>query len=386
MNNFELHNPTRIYFGRDQILKLKSLIPKNANILFIYGQNSIKTHGIYSKIVDQLKPFKVMEFPNVEPNPSVEHLSKAINICKENDINFLICAGGGSVIDATKFISIATHSTQSNDPWYMITKKLPISKAIPFGTILTLPATGSEMNCASVISKKSTKEKIGFIRSEMYPQFSILDPSYTFSLSSEQTANGIIDSFVHVLEQYLTYPVNSPIQDRFAEGILLTLIEEGPKALEFPTEYDIRANIMWSSTVALNGWISPGVPQDWTTHMVGHQLTALFNIPHAQTLAILLPSVMEYQKTKKRDKIIQFAQRVWSLKNNDENLLVDMCISKTRHFFESLGIKTRLSKYGIQRNQLPLVLDALKKQGLVYLGEHQDIRLEDSQKILEISL
>ncbi|MCB9025870.1 MAG: iron-containing alcohol dehydrogenase [Bdellovibrionaceae bacterium] len=385
MKNFTYFNPTKIFFGRGQIENIKKEIPPSSNVLFVYGGGSIKKNGLYDQVVSELKGFNFYEFSGIEPNPTYEYTMKAVELIRIKNIDFLLAVGGGSVIDATKFMSVAA-GYKGEDPWDIIIKKLPVEKTIPLGTILTLPATGSEMNSASVITRSSTNDKLGFVRAQMYPQFSILDPTFTMSLPSKYIANGVADAFTHVMEQYLTYPVNSPIQDRFAEGILLTLIEEGPKALSNSQDYDVRANIMWSTTTALNGWIGLGVPQDWSTHMIGHELTALFDLDHAESLAVILPSVMNWNRKLKSEKLIQFGRRVWGIKENSNDLVIDTAIQKTQEFFSSLGLKTRLKEYGITNEDLAQVVEKLKEHGMIALGEHRNIDLEASQKILQYAL
>ncbi|MDP5035130.1 MAG: iron-containing alcohol dehydrogenase, partial [Alishewanella sp.] len=249
-----------------------------------------------------------------------------------------------------------------------------------------LPATGSESNGNSVVTRYETKQKLAFSSPRVYPQFAILDPTVTYSLPPKQVANGVVDAFVHVMEQYLTYPVNAPVQDRFAEGLLLTLIAEGPKALSDPQNYAVRANVMWAATMALNGLIGQGVPQDWATHMIGHEITALFGLDHAQTLAIVLPALMQQQRSQKREKLLQYATRVWQLQHQDEERLIDEAISHTRYFFERMGIPTRLADYGIQAEAIEQLVSKLVQHNMLALGEHQDITPEVSRRILQLAL
>ena len=268
MLNFEYWNPVKMIFGKGQIAKLSAEIPKNRRILMIYGGGSIKKNEVYDQVKTALKDYTVLEFGGIEPNPHYETLMKAVEMVKAEKIDFLLAVGGGSVLDGTKFIAMG--ACCEGDPWDIWTRKTSMNQAISLASVLTLPATGSEMNCGSVVTKFETREKLGFGHPLLFPQFSILDPETTYSLPPQQTANGIIDAFVHVVEQYITPEVNSPLQDRIAEGILLTLIEEGPKALQDPTNYDVRANIMWCATMALNGVFNVGMPEDWEMHFICH--------------------------------------------------------------------------------------------------------------------
>lgn len=380
MLNFEFYNPVRIVFGRNQIAELSNLIPKGKRVLAAYGGGSIKRNKVYNQVMAALKDYKVFEFGGIEPNPQYKTLMKAVQFVKKNNLDFIVAVGGGSVIDGVKFISAASCFT--GEPWDIIVKKAKISRAIPFGTILTLPATGSEMNDGSVVSRAETGDKLAFISPLVFPKFSILDPTSTFSLPPKQTANGIIDAFVHVMEQYLTYPVNAPLQDRMAEGILATLIEEGPKALQNPNDYDARANIMWCSTMALNRLIGMGVPSDWASHRIGHPLTTLHGLDHGQTLAVIFSGVMEVRREQKREKLLQYGERVLKITSGTEERRIQKTIDKTREFFESLGAKTHLSDYGIGEATIFKVLAKLEEHSMTALGERQDIDLPEIEKIL----
>ena len=251
------------------------------------------------------------------------------------------------------------------------------------GSVLTLPATGSESNKGAVISRKTTGDKRAFMSTHVQPVFAILDPVYTYTLPPRQVANGVVDAFVHTVEQYVTYPVDGKIQDRFAEGILLTLVEDGPKALKEPENYDVRANIMWAATQALNGLIGAGVPQDWATHMLGHELTAMHGLDHAQTLAIVLPALWNEKREAKRAKLLQYAARVWNITEGSEEERIDAAIAATRDFFERMGVPTRLSAYGLDGSSIPALLAKLEEHGMTQLGENQDIPLDVSRRIYE---
>lgn len=384
MFDFTYYNPVCIHFGKDALKHLASEIPTNKRILLTYGGGSIKRSGLYDNIKQILKDYTIFEFGGIEPNPKYETLMEAVKLIRENHIDYILAVGGGSVIDGTKFIAAAYHF--AGDPWDILEKQATISEALPFGCVLTIPAAGSEYNCAAVISKASTQDKLHFITPLVFPQFAILDPKITFTLPEKQTANGIVDIFVHVTEQYLTFNVNAALQDRFAEGILLTLIEEAPKVLADGQNYDTRANIMWCSSIALNGLIGAGVPQDWATHMLGHELTAKFNLDHGQTLAIILPSLLQVKRSQKKDKLLQYAERVWNIKTGTVEEKIDLAINKTRAFFESLGTQTRLSSYGITASDIPGIIQQLQKHNMTALGEREDIDLKTSETILQASL
>jgi NADP-dependent alcohol dehydrogenase len=385
VNNFDFYNPTQILFGKGQIASLATQVPAGARVLVVYGGGSIKQNGVFDEVMTALAGHQVSEFSGIEPNPSYETLMRAIEQVKAEQIDFLVAVGGGSVIDGTKFI--AAGALLDDDPWTILQKHgANVTKAMPFGAILTLPATGSEMNSASVVTRKSTQEKFAFMNRNVYPKFAILDPSKTYSLPVRQVGNGVVDAFAHVMEQYMTYPVNAKVQDRFAEGLLLTLIEEGPQALANPEDYDVRANVMWCATLALNGLIGAGVPQDWATHMIGHELTALYNLDHAQTLAVVMPSMLRARKATKHAKLLQFAERVWGLKGGDEDTRIEAAITKMEEFFNQMGVKTRLSEYQLGAKDIEPVLAALEKHRMTKMGEHRDVTLDVSRKVLEMSL
>lgn len=385
MLNFDFYNPTQILFGQGQIASLAKLVPEGARVLLVYGGGSIKQNGVYDEVRAALAGHHVSEFSGVEPNPSYETLMRAIEQVKQEKIDFLLAVGGGSVIDGTKFI--AAGALHADDPWTILEKfGSNVVDAMPFGAILTLPATGSEMNAASVVTRKSTQQKFSFMSRKVFPKFAILDPSKTYTLPTRQVGNGVVDAFAHVMEQYLTYPVGAKVQDRFAEGILLTLVEEGPKALANPEDYQVRANVMWCATLALNGLIGAGVPQDWATHMIGHELTALYNLDHAQTLAIVLPSMLRARREAKRAKLLQFAERVWDIRDGSDDERIDAAIARMQAFFEQMGVKTRLSDYGLNGDAIEAVLAVLEKHRRTKLGEHRDVTLEVSRQVLEASL
>jgi NADP-dependent alcohol dehydrogenase len=381
MQNFRFHNPTLLDFGKGTIANLSTLAPKDARILMTYGGGSIRQNGVYDQVKAALKDHEVIEFGGIEPNPHYETCMKAVALACQEDITFLLSVGGGSTLDGTKFIAAAIPFL-GDDPWDILAKGAPVTKAVPLGCVLTLPATGSESNGFSVVSRMEPLEKRAFFSEHVYPQFSILDPETSYTLPPRQTANGVVDAFAHVLEQYLTYEVNAPLQDRQAEAVLLTLIEEGPKALENPTDYDARANVMWSATQALAGAIACGVPQDWATHMMGHELTALYGLDHAQTLAVVFPATMQYCRGAKKSKLLKYADRVWGLRDGSEDARIDAAIAKTEEFFRSLGVKTRLAEYGVTEG-IGRVGQRIAARG-EKIGEHAKLGREDIDGILAL--
>jgi NADP-dependent alcohol dehydrogenase len=361
MLNFNFYNPTRIFFGKDRLEVIDKNVPANARVLITFGGGSAKKSGLIEKVKTFLGKRKIYEFGGIEPNPRYETLVKTIEIVRSENIDFILAVGGGSVIDGTKFISLASfYKGDSRDLLKYGFRPIPfdvVRKVVPFGTVLTLPATGSEMNSGAVISYEHGKFPV--MCELIFPEFSILDPTITFTLPRIQVANGVIDAFVQ------------------------TLIEIGATTVAEPENYDARANLVWSATMALNGIIGAGVPQDWATHMIGHELTALFGIDHGQTLAIVYPALLEVRRTQKRAKLLQYAERVWHIGKGGEDEKIDLAIKKTREFFESLGIKTRLSEYGVTADKIPVVIEQLKAHGMTALSETQDLTLDISQKILE---
>ena len=374
MQNFSYCNPTRIVFGKGSIAKLPALIPSSARLLLTYGGGSIKRNGVYDQIKAALKDHTVFEFGGIEPNPQFATCMKAVDLVHSERIDFLLAAGGGSVLDGTKFIAAAARFG-GTDPWDILTGAA-VADAVPMGTVLTLPATGSESNGTAVISNNKLNEKLFFGSELTYPKFSILDPEATFTLPPGQTANGIVDAFVHVMEQYMTFDVNAPLQVRQAEAILSTLIEEGPKVLENPNDYGARANIMWCACQALNGLIACGVPQDWASHMIGHELTALYGIDHAQSLAVVLPGVLKNRIASKGPRLLQCGKRVFGIRTSNP----ERVIRKIESFFLSLGAKTRLKDYGIPSKAGKIVAQRLAARKMI-LGEKQDI---DADAVISI--
>jgi len=382
MLNFDYYNPTRIVFGKDSIAHIDELVPADARVLVLYGGGSAERNGTLAEVEAALGARTVQRFGGIEPNPSYETLMAAVEQVRRDKLDFLLAVGGGSVIDGTKFVAAAVN--YPNEPWEILeTRAKHLTQALPVGCVLTLPATGSEMNCFSVVTRKSLQAKLGFGSPLVFPRFSVLDPVKTFTLPPRQIANGAVDAFVHVMEQYMTYPVNAPVQDRYAESLLQTLVEVGPQALATPEDYDVRANLMWAATQALNGLIGAGVPQDWATHMIGHEITALYGLDHAQTLAVVLPSLLHLRREAKRAKLLQFAARVWDIHAGSEDERIDAAIARTRAFFESLGVNTRLSAYGISADAVDRIVAQLEAHGMTALGEHRDIDLAASRRILE---
>ncbi len=385
MLNFDFYNPTHISFGKGCIAKLDGFVPAEAQVMVLYGGQSAQRTGTLDEVQAALGERKVYLFGGVEANPTYEKLMEAVQIAREQNIDFLLAVGGGSVIDGAKFVAAAV--PYPDEPWnILLNGGRDIKQALPIGTVLTLAATGSEMNNGSVITRKSLQAKLPFHNNLVFPKFSMLDPSKSFTLPERQVANGVVDAFVHVMEQYLTYPVNAPVQDRFSEGLLQTLIEQGPLALSQPDDYEVRANLMWVATLALNGLIGSGVPQDWSTHLIGHEFTALYGLDHAQTLAIILPSMLQERRVAKREKLLQYAERVWNLRDGDAEQRIDAAIERTREFFETLGVKTRLNDYGLAQDAVEAALQQLEQHGMLQLGEHKDIDLAISRRVLEASL
>ncbi|MFV0418564.1 MAG: iron-containing alcohol dehydrogenase [Dysgonomonas sp.] len=378
MENFTYVNPVKIIFGKDTIKNISAEIPQGSKILITYGGGSIKKNGVYDQVLEALKGFEYHEFSGIEPNPHYETCMKAVALIKEKGIDYVLAVGGGSVIDATKFIVAAVYFTEG-DPWKILSEGSEIKKALPFGTILTLPATGSEMNSGAVITHAQTEEKRAFDSPCTYPQFSVLDPTVTFTLPLRQIGNGVVDTFVHVIEQYLTYyEGDSLLQDSMAEAILKTLVIEGPKVFKEPDNYDVRANLMWASTWGLNGWIGRGVPQDWATHMIGHEITAFYGLDHGQTLAIVLPGIMTVLKEQKSKKIIRLGREVFGIEGDNAT---DRTIKAVENFFESVGVKTRLSDYKLGKEVAEKVADRMTKRGWK-LGECHNITAETVKEIL----
>ena len=386
MNNFDLYNPVNYVFGKGQIAKLSELTPKNTKILIAYGGGSIFKNGVYDQVKAALDGYEILEFGGIEPNPKYETLMKAVEIIRTVKIEFILAVGGGSVIDGVKFISAAVN--YEGDAADILRKKILFkegSNVIPFGTVLTLPATGSEMNSGAVVTINATQEKLTLGGSALFPKFSIVDPTVIVSLPKRQLQNGVVDAFTHVMEQYLTYPHDAYLQDRFSESILQTLIEIGPEVVENPSDYKLASNFVWSATMALNGLIQKGVPSDWATHMIGHELTALYEIDHARTLAIIAPSLYRVMFETKKDKLAQYGKRVWNLTGSTDEI-AEKAIEKTVAFFHTMGMKTKLSENAENYEKTAdFILNRFEERGWKALGEKQNITLEKVREIVEMS-
>lgn len=382
MDNFSYANPVRIEFGRGTIARLSELLTYDDRILLVYGGGSIKSNGVYDQVMEALDGREVEEFGGVEPNPRYETLMRAVEIARAKEITFILAVGGGSVLDGVKFIAAAVPF--EGEPWDILENQAPVTQALPLGAVLTLPATGSEMNAVAVISREETRQKLPFFAESCFPKFAILDPETTFSLPQRQVANGIVDAYIHVLEQYLTFKQDAPLQDRQAEAILQTLIEQTDRVLKDPKDYDTRANIMWAATQALNGLISVGVAQDWATHMIGHEITALFGIDHARTLAVVMPSLLRHQKEQKKAKLLQYAKRVWGICGPNEADIIELGLLKTEALFHRLGVPTRLIDHQIDLEQTkPIVARFAERKAK--LGEREDIDAAAVESILRMS-
>ena len=374
MFNFDFYNPTHIVFGKDRLGELDTLVPKDAKVLITYGGGSAVRSGLIDRIVKALGNRKVEQFGGIEPNPSLETCERAVAFIKEHGVDFVLAVGGGSVVDATKLIVMgATYDGPVIEVMKAGVPEVPVEMVpnpLPFGTVMTLPATGSEMNNGAVITYGDGKYPV--FSSLVFPKFSMLDPTLTFTLPEKQVKNGVIDTFVHTTEQYLTYPVEGRIQDRFSEGILKTMIEIGKETVENPENYDIRANHVWASTLALNGLIGAGVPQDWATHLIGHELTAAYHLDHGITLAIVLPALLEVKK--------------WHITAGTTEEKADKAIAKTREFFESLGVSTHLKDYGLGEEAVDKVVKQLEDHGMTRLGEKGDVTPDVAREILTRAL
>jgi len=385
MNNFQYRNPTKILFGKNQVENLTNEIPENAKILLLYGGGSIKKNGIYDQVKKALSTFEVVEFGGIPANPEYAVLMNALQVIKKENITFLLAVGGGSVIDGSKFLSAAA-LYEGDDTWDILVKNIRTLKGMPFGTVLTLPATGSEMNSGAVITRSETKEKFAMGGPGLFPLFSILDPQVIKSIPQRQIANGLADSFTHVLEQYLTYPAHALLQDRFAESILQTIIEVAPAILKDALDYDAASNFMWSCTMALNGLIQQGVPSDWAVHAIGHELTALFGIDHARTLAVIAPSHYKFNFDTKKEKLAQYGERVWNITEGSIDDKAYAAIEKTETFFHELGIDTKLSDYtNDYEGTAEKISQRFTDRGWLGLGEHQSLSPDKVEKIVKMA-
>lgn len=390
MLNFSFYNPTNIVFGENQLQELNNLVPQNAKVLITFGGGSAKRTGLLDRVKAELAKSNrdVIEFGGIPANPRFEVLMEAIKIVRDEKVDFILAVGGGSVIDGTKFIALASPADKyigrEQELMFFGFTPVPVDTAIPFGTVLTLPATGSEMNNGAVIS--DGEDKLPVFSTHTFPKFSILDPTLTYTLPKTQVANGVVDTFIHTVEQYVTFPAEARFQDRTAEGILQTLIEIGETTVNEPENYDARANLVWCSTMALNGLIGAGVPQDWATHMMGHEITAITGLDHAKTLAVVQLANWKIRRVEKKEKLVQYAERVWDIREGSDEAKIDLAIAKTEAFFNSIGMATRLSDYDLKADVIDKIIAGLEKHGMTQLSERGDVTLDVSRKILEASL
>lgn len=382
MNNFEYCNPVNIVFGKGKIARIAELIPAGSKVMMTYGGGSIKKNGVYDQAKEALKGFDVVEFGGIEPNPQYSTLMKAVEIVKKENVTFLLSVGGGSTLDGTKFIAAAS-KYEGDDPWDILEKGAPVKDALPLADVITLPATGSEMNCLAVVSRKETTEKLAFGSPLVFPKFSIIDPTVTFTLPLRQVANGIADTFVHVIEQYVTHPQNTPLQDRQAEALLLALIDEAPKVFANPEDYDTRANIFWMATQALNGWLNVGTIQCWATHCIGHELTAQLGVDHGRSLALVLPGVWRHQRKEKGEKIVQLGRRVFKIDEPNFDKALDATIAATIKFFQSLGINATKKEYGVTDEIVKAIADLIDSRGVKF-GDRRNIGGKEIVEILNL--
>ena len=383
MRNFTFYNPVKIFFGKDQINYLRTEIPADTKIMFLYDDSFIYKTEFYDKIISMLDKHCIIEFGYIRSNPTVEMLLPAIELARREQVGFLLAMGGGSVIDATKFVAAAL--LFEGDPWDLLTKQANVKAAVPLGAILTLPAAGSEMNQYAVISNEAQKLKLEFKSPLIFPKFAILDPEVTFSLPRYCLACGIVDAFVHVIEQYVTDFINAPLQDAMAETILLTLIANAQKSLNHSTDYDSRANIMWAATLATNELLSLGVAEDWLTHKIGLELTALYGIDHACSVAIILPAALNKMRKQKEKKLLLYAERIWGISQGSIDTKIEKAIVKTIGFFESLGIKTHLSDYNLPFDCLTKIASRADKHDITELSKHPKITSLLVKEILQLA-
>lgn len=386
ISNFTYYNPTKIIFGTGTIPKLNKLVPRKAKVMVLYGGGSIKKNGVYDQVMAALKKREVLEFGGIEANPDYDTLMQAVKKIRKKGVDFLLAAGGGSVIDGVKFIALAA-LYPGEDPWEILAGDglSKAKEALPFGTVLTLPATGSEMNSNAVISRRSIQEKLSFSSDLVFPRFSILDPETTYSLPQKQVRNGLVDAYVHVLEQYLTYPVGAHVQDRQAEAVLMALRDVAQAALRVPPDYNARANFMWAASCALNHTLNRGVPEDWATHSIGHELTALYGLDHAETLAAVLPWLLWVKRKQKQGKLLQYGYRVLDIKTQKYSERIDQAIEATSAFFHSLGMPTTLTAYGIDPEEAAQKVQARMEAHGWTFGEHNDIDGKTAAEILRLS-
>jgi len=383
MKNFTYDNTTRIHFGRGMIAEIAKEIPLDAKVLVTYGGGSIKKNGVYEQVKEALKNHKWGEFSGIEPNPQYDTSMKGVEKIKAEGYNYLLAVGGGSVLDSTKFMSMAA-LYKDGEPWDMITKQIMVKDALPVACIMTLPATGSETNFHLVLSRGA--DKLSIRNPITRPKFAVLDPSLTLKLSERQTANGVVDAFVHIMEQYLTYPQNAKVQDRYAEGLLKNLMEEGIAVLANPEDYDIRANIMLTATMALNKFLAAGVVEDWVSHAIGHELTGLYNIDHARTLSIVFPAVMKVLVQDKKEKILQYGERVLGITEGNADERIEKTIQETIDFFKAMGMPVTLRDADLGEEAIDEIMTQFIAHGKKNLGEHGKVGAEEARAILQAAL
>ncbi len=376
--NFSYHNATRIEFGQGQIASIKSLIPMNKKVMVIYGKGSIKSNDIYDQVTVALKDHQWTEFSGVEANPTIETLDKAVTSIKDNNTDYILAVGGGSVIDGAKYVAAA--ACYGGNGWDILTGEHVIDAALPLAAVLTLPATGSESNSNSVITKGVTQEKLAFAHPLVQPQFAVMDPDVMKTLPKRQLINGIVDAWVHVCEQYLTFPTGALVQEGYAEILLKSLHD---LAENFDQQNDQwRANLMWSANQALNGLIGAGVAQDWATHMIGHELTALYGVDHARSLAIIQPSLLRSQIDNKRAKLEQMGQNVFALPQSEN--LAELTIESIEVFYHKLNVATSLTEHNTNKaTAIENIIKQLDLHQQHQLGEHANITLAETRQILE---
>ncbi|WP_028316189.1 iron-containing alcohol dehydrogenase [Desulfatibacillum aliphaticivorans] len=385
MRNFDYHNPTKVVFGKGTISRLKNLVPPRGKIMLVTGGESIRKNGVHDQVMDSLKKREVVEFSGIAPNPEYDVLMQAVDMVKKEEPSFLLAVGGGSIMDGTKFIAAASKYT-AGDPWEICSKLAKVTDALPLGVVVTLPATGSETNNIGVVSRKAEEKKIVFHADKLFPRFAVMDPEVTYSLPDNQVRNGVVDAFIHVLEQYLTYPVQAPLQDRQAEAVLLTLLEVGPKTLAKKQDYDARAGFMWCANQALNGLLKCGVPTDFATHRIGHELTVHYGLAHGEAIAVVLCWLLRHQRENKQDKLLQYARRIWMIEDKDEELAVNRAIAETECFFNEMGMPTRLTDYGIDPAEAAETVRKGLERDQAKLGERGRIGPAEAADIVRASV
>lgn len=389
ISNFKFYNPVKIVFGKDRIKELSSLIPKDKKVLITYGGGSVKRFGTFDRVVEALDGYSYGEFGGIEANPTYETCMEAVQLIKEEGYDFLLAVGGGSVIDGTKFIAAAAEFEGNPKDIFGggVGKKQRVQSALPFGTILTLPATSSEMNATSVITFTEEQAKISFFSPHVYPTFSILEPKLTYSLPKRQLANGVSDTFVHTIENYLTYPVGGMLQDEFSEGMLRTLIEIGPDVIDEENhDYNLRANYMWAGSVGLNGWLSVGVPGDWSTHALGHEITVLNQTDHARSLTAVLPATMHVRRNEKQEKLVQYAERVFGINEGSDDEKINAAIQKTVDFFKRIDMPTTISEVGVEESDIDFLVSQLEKHEKINISERGNQTAEIHREIYKAAL